>query len=119
MKKILKPASLLLAFLMLIGFFIFGILVAKITGAAEGQGLAGGAIVLFYGLVSGGIALVVGLVLAYLLDIKYIKMINWILTVFILLVFAYLWLSAPGRNSDSNESPSSEVEKPDTAVPDS
>ena len=65
MKKLLKPASLLFYFLMVVVFFIIGLYVAKLAGAGKNQMLAGGAIVLFYGLVSSGIAFLLALFVAH------------------------------------------------------
>jgi len=65
MKKLLKPASLLFYFLMVIVFFFIGLYLAKLVGAGKGQMLAGGATVLFYGLVSSGIAFTLALFVAH------------------------------------------------------
>jgi len=65
MKKLFKPASLLFYFLMVIVFFFIGLYLAKLVGAGKGQMLAGGAIVLFYGLVSAGIAFTLALFVAH------------------------------------------------------
>ena len=65
MKKLIKPASLLFYFLMVIVFFIIGLFLAKLVGAGKNQMLAGGAIVLFYGLVSAGITFFLALFIAY------------------------------------------------------
>jgi len=65
MKKLFKPASLLFYFLMVIVFFFIGLFFAKLVGAGKNQMLAGGAIVLFYGLVFAGIAFTLALFVAY------------------------------------------------------
>ena len=100
MKKLLKPAIFLLAFLALICFFLIGLVIAKLTAAAEGQGLAGGAIVLFYGLVSALIGLIAAIALGYFLPLKRIKQLNLVVFILALVVFAYLWLS---RDVDNTE----------------
>lgn len=64
MKKLFKPASLLFYFLTVIVFFFIGLFFAKLVGAGINQMLAGGAIVLFYGLVSAGIAFTLALFVA-------------------------------------------------------
>ena len=61
MKKLFKPASLLLYFLTILSFFLAGFLYAALTGAGKGQGLAGGAIVLGYGVLSAGVAFVISI----------------------------------------------------------
>ncbi|MGB4838353.1 MAG: hypothetical protein WBP08_05095 [Saprospiraceae bacterium] len=65
MKRLITPASILFSFLMVIVFFLLGIYVSKLVGADKNQMLAGGAIVLFYGLVSSGIAFILSLFIAY------------------------------------------------------
>jgi len=65
MNKIFKPACLLLYLLTLIIFFVFGVTIARISGAAEGQGLAGGAIVFFYGIIGSFLGFVTAIFIAY------------------------------------------------------
>ncbi len=79
MRSVFKPASFLLYVLSLICFFFIGLFIAKYTGAGENQGLAGGAIVLFYGIVTAGIALIVSVFVAYAIELKYIITLNKIL----------------------------------------
>jgi hypothetical protein len=89
MRNVFRPASLLLYALALISFFLIGLLLAKWTGAGEGQGLAAGAIVLFYGMVSAGVALIVSFIVAYHFSIKQIILLNKTLSA-VLLVMAIL-----------------------------
>ncbi len=58
MKKIVKPASLLFSVLSLLMFFIIGMYFAGLIEAGKNQGLAGGAIVLGWGVIFAGIAFV-------------------------------------------------------------
>lgn len=88
MKKLFKPASLLFYFFMILVFFIAGMYYAGITGAAEGQGLAGGAIVLGYGVITAFIALLVSFVVAYYTPREVIVRINQVLGVIFLIFVA-------------------------------
>ena len=58
-----RPASVLFVLLTLLISFVFGVVFASLSGAAEGQGLAGGAIVFFYGLIGSIIGLIGGIIL--------------------------------------------------------
>ena len=60
-----KGYSVLSYFVSLIGGFFCGLSVCALTGAAENQGLAGGAIVLFYGLIGSALALILAFFIAY------------------------------------------------------
>ena len=55
-----------------ITFFMLGAFLAGKLGVAEGQGLAGGAIVLGYGLVAGIIGLILGVVLSRYLSAQWL-----------------------------------------------
>ena len=87
MKKIFKPASFLLYILSLIIFFVIGASIAGVTGAAEGQGLAGGAIVFFYGIIGSFLGLVLAIFICYKSTLKTVININKIFgLLFIVLV---------------------------------
>lgn len=81
MKKLLKPIYLAFYALVLVSFFVIGMYYAKITGAAENKGLAGGAIILGYGVLFGSIAFIISLFIARKISLKYLKIINWILLI--------------------------------------
>ncbi len=83
--KLLKPINLLFYFLSLINFIFIGIYFAVITEAAKGQGLAGGAIVLGYGVITGAVALIVSIFLAYYIEDKIIILLNKILGILLAL----------------------------------
>jgi Ca2+/Na+ antiporter len=87
MKKLLKPACIGFYVLMLLSFFVLGLYFAAAIEAGKHQGLAGGAIVLGYGVLFGGIGFVASFFIAYFLELKIIKIINWIL----LLLLITLW----------------------------
>ena len=84
MKKLFKPACLLFYFLTVIVFFFIGLYVASLVGAGKNQMLAGGAIVLFYGLVSAGLSFVLALIVAYRVTLRSVITINKILGVLFL-----------------------------------
>jgi hypothetical protein len=86
MKKLLKPASLLMYVLVILVFFMAGMTITGISGVAKGQGLAGGAIVFFYGVVTAIIAFILSLFVAYKMQIGTIIKINKILG--IIFIFA-------------------------------
>lgn len=65
MKKLFKPASLLFNFLCLLVFFIVGMYFAGWIEAGKNQGLAGGAIVVGWGVLFAGIAFVASFFLTY------------------------------------------------------
>ena len=90
MSNSFKPASFLFYVLTLIAFFFMGMFLAAIVGAAEGQGLAGGAIVLFYGLITAVVALIIAILVARKSSLKRIKQLNVVLGVVVLIVGAYM-----------------------------
>lgn len=93
MKKLIKPASLLFYCLIIILFFFIGLYVAKLVDAGKGQMLAGGAIVLFYGLVSAGLAFVLALFVAFGVKHSTLIRINKIVgTLFFILVCVITYL---------------------------
>ena len=87
MKRMFKPYSILFYFFVVIVFFIAGVYFAGITGAAEGQGLAGAAIVLGYGVITAFVALILSLILVYYVEREIIVKANKVLGV-IFLIFA-------------------------------
>ncbi|MBD3630594.1 hypothetical protein [Cyclobacterium sp.] len=87
MKKLFKPASLLFSLLSLVVFFLIGMLYAGWIDAGKGQGLAGGAIVLGWGLIFALIAFIASFFLTYRLIHKKIIVLNWVL--FALLLATY------------------------------
>lgn len=87
MNKFLRLSSFLLYLLAILCFFFSGAMIAGFAGAGENQGLAGGAIVLMYGVISAGVGFVLALVLIGMLETNRIVLINKILAG-VLLVFA-------------------------------
>lgn len=60
-----KLYSILLYLLGIVGFFFLGIIYAVVTEAAKGQMLAGGAIILGYGIIGALTGLCVALIMAF------------------------------------------------------
>lgn len=87
MKKLLKPSNIAFYFLMFFVFFFVGIYMAGIVGAGKNQMLAGGAIVLGWGVMFAVIAFLASFFIALNTPHKTIVRLNWILL--ILLVVAY------------------------------
>lgn len=98
MKTILKPARIAFYFLMLLVFFALGLYFAQYIEAGKGQGLAGGAIVLAYGVVFGGIAFVASFFLANIIPHKTLKRSNWILLMLLLAAWGYKWYEFQERD---------------------
>jgi len=67
MKTFLKPSRILFYLLSAVLFFFLGIIFAKISGAGKNQMLAGSAIVLGYGVVSGFLAFLAAIIAAQFL----------------------------------------------------
>ncbi|HQY20786.1 MAG TPA: hypothetical protein PK294_04495 [Ignavibacteria bacterium] len=86
MKNLFRPACLLLYLLTLIAFFFGGMTMAALTGAAKDQGLAGGAIVFFYGVISIGMGFVFAMIYCFYASDKAVKTANWSLIGLIIIV---------------------------------
>lgn len=85
-----KPSNLLFYVLLTIIFFFVGMFLAAITGAAKGQGLAGGAIILGYGVMSAGIAFIASIVLVKLIPHIWIIRINKVFLILAVILIALL-----------------------------
>jgi hypothetical protein len=103
MKKLLKPACIGFYILMLLFFFVVGLYFAAAIDAGKGQGLAGGAIVLGYGVLFAGIAFVGSFFIAYFLDLKIIKIINWVLLILLLASWSYTYYQFQQRDKIQEE----------------
>jgi hypothetical protein len=87
--QMLKPYSFLLYGLVLISFFFVGVTYAGIVEAGKNQGLAGGAIVLGYGVMAACIGFLVSLFITYKTNRKIIFRINIILAMSIVGFWAF------------------------------
>lgn len=109
----IKPAALLFYLLIILVFFAIGILYAGLTGAAEGQGLAGGAIVFFYGIISAFLAFIFSLFVVYKVEYRTIVIANRVLGI---LFFAFAVYSAYRiYTRERKETPVKEYPKKTTA----
>ncbi|MCB0749342.1 MAG: hypothetical protein KDC90_17905, partial [Ignavibacteriae bacterium] len=64
MKKLIKPALLLLHFQTILVFFLVGVTYSGLTDATNGQELGGGAIVLGYSVMFAFIAFITSIIVA-------------------------------------------------------
>ena len=110
MKSLIKPYSLLLYFLVIIVFFFLGVTYAGITDAGKNQGLAGGAIVLGYGVISSFFALLMAFFIAFKSSKKTIVVLNKVFGLMIVgfIVFftwRYYTIIKPKRELQQQELP--------------
>lgn len=89
MRKLFKPANIVFSFLMLFLFFIAGLYFAGVTGAGKNQGLAGGAIVLGWGVLFGGIAFISSFFISYITPHKVIVRLNLLLLVILVITYGF------------------------------
>ncbi len=98
LKNLIKPASLLLYLLSILTFMLLGMTYAGVSGAGEGQGLAGGAIVFGYGVMAAGVALIAALLLAYQARHRVIVVTNQILAGLFVVLLAVTLYRADARD---------------------
>lgn len=103
MKQLFQPPSLILYLLAILVFDILGMSFAAITGAAKGQGLAGGAIVFMYGVYAAIAALLTALIFCYHADHVKIKKANRILAIVLVVLLVAISVRIFFMK-DSNES---------------
>lgn len=94
MRKLLKPSCIGFNILMLVTFLILGLFVGGMIESGKDHGLAGGAIVLGWGVLFGGLAFFVSFFVAYHLPVKALVRLNWILLVLFLAACGYIYLEA-------------------------
>ncbi len=101
--KILRNILFYLLFF-LTGFFL-GILAANIVDAGKGQMLAGGAIVLGYGVVGAVLGLVISIILSTIYKVKSsVKiLLNKILVVLLLSLWIFFYLKYQSREADKKD----------------
>lgn len=98
MNRIFKPASLLMYVLVGLVFFVVGAAVSGVADVAKGQGLAGGAIVVYYGIVTAIVAFIASLFIAYKTSNDAVVRINKIFGVLLLLVVCIVVFRAGAFN---------------------
>ncbi|MEH6765357.1 MAG: hypothetical protein V7655_12710 [Aequorivita antarctica] len=115
MKNFFKPARIGFYILMLLVCFILGLYFAAYIDAGKNQGLAGGAIVMGYGVLFAGIGLVASFFIAHFINVKTIIKINWILLVSFLSIFGYKYYQFDQR--DKRQKQENEQFKPAPTTP--
>jgi len=110
MKTIFKPANILFYVLSAIVCFILGMIVAGVTGAGEGQGLAGGAIVFMYGIMIGILAIIVSVVAVHFLKETRVVLINKVLAVVSIILVVLVFYRYQTRKTTSGETYRTETE---------
>ncbi|GHC64573.1 hypothetical protein [Ulvibacter litoralis] len=103
MKEFFKPFKIIFYFLMLLSFFIIGLHFASAIEAGKNQGLAGGAIVLGWGVLFGSIAFISSFFIATVLKPTLLKKINWILLIIILIASSLKYNEYQLRNMKQQE----------------
>ncbi len=109
MRKLIKPTSLLLYLLTMMVFFSLGSWYAVATDAAKGQMLAGGAIVLFHGVVVAFFAFFAALFLVYNSPHKTVVIANQILAVVLVVLIVIFVLKRSTRERDKSNSVKIEI----------
>jgi len=117
MKKLLKPASIAFYFLFAIVFFFFGMYLAKVTGAAKDQGLAGGAIVFGWGVLFGGIAFIASFFIVRYAVHKWIVRLNWLLLMIVAISYGLIHYNYLEREKEKEKSEQEFDPPPTTPVP--
>lgn len=106
MKNFFKPARLGFYFLMLVAFFIIGLYFAGLIDAGKGQGLAGGAIVLGYGIMFGVIACIASFFIAHYAPHKFIVYANIVLLAVVLIAYGithYRYIQRQNAKEESEQ----------------
>ena len=114
MKKVFKPGSLLFNVLTLIVFFFIGVYVAGAVGAGEGQMLAGGAIVLMWGVMFAGVAFVASFFVTGYAPHKTVVRLNWLMLVALLILYGITHYRYVQRQKEKEADP---IEKSKPATP--
>ena len=87
MIKLLKPANIAFYFLMPVFFFFVGIYAALLVGAGKNQMLAGGAIVLCWGIIFSAAAFICSLFIAHYTRNIIIVRLDWILLILLIILY--------------------------------
>lgn len=119
MKKKFRPASLLFNFLTLLVFFILGLLYAGLIDAGKNQGLAGGAIVFWWGVLFAGVAFIISFFVTHKVKHKKIVIGNWILFLVLLTgygIFHYRYVQRQKLKEKENQPYEKQPVTPTTSV---
>lgn len=116
--QMIKPYSFLLYLLAFVCFFFIGVSYAGVIEAAKGQMLAGGAIVVGYGVAGAFIGFLLSLIVANKMDRKIIIKLNIALAIFIVGFWAYYQIKYQQRqNAKDQEKQQLEQTKKQTTTP--
>ena len=113
----IRPFSLVLYLLALIAFFFVGVTYAGMIDAGKNQGLAGGAIVLSYGVVSSIIGLMISLIFVYKSNRKNIIKVNIILTLSVISFYAYFRMKYISKQSIKDQESHKEQQNLERTIP--
>lgn len=103
MKKLLKPSSIGFYILMLLVCFILGLYFAGDIDAGKNQGLAGGAIVVGYGVLFAGVGFIASFFIAYYVATKLLVKINVFLLILLLAAIGYKYFEFQQRDKLQKE----------------
>lgn len=112
MKKLLRPAALLFYLLVIPSCFMPGLGYVFISGSAEGQGLAGGAIVFMTGLFSALIGFVLAIFLAQKMEVPRLIRVNKVLGVIVLICAGMIAYRIWDKSNEQINRP--EINRPQT-----
>lgn len=113
-QKFFKLSSIGFYLLMIVLFFLVGLYVAKLSGAGKNQMLAGGAIVMMWGLLFAFGAFITSFFVVRLVSLKTVIQLNWILLILILSLYGYGYY----RLSIREKKASTEIHEPSkTRIP--
>lgn len=100
---------------MLLVCFIAGLVVAGILGVGKNQGLAGGAIVVGYGILFGGLGFIASFFIAFAVPIKTIIKINWVLLIILITTVGIIYykfsIHDKLQKEENNSSPTTPTPK--------
>ncbi len=112
MNNYFKPASILFYLLMLLVFFFVGVYAVRLLGAADNQGLAGGAIVLVWGLLFSGVAFISSFFIVRAIAIKKIVKLNLLLFIILVASIVITYLNYQARQA-LKDNPEENQEQPE------
>ena len=85
-------------------FFFIGLITAGLLGVAKNQGLAGGAIVLMYGIISGGVAVLISFFIAASTDYKTKIKINKVLAILLVPIIIFIAIRIVNTQQEESDS---------------
>lgn len=115
MKKLFRPAALLFYLLVIPPCFMLGLGYVFISGSADGQGLAGGAIVFMTGLFFALIGFVLAIFFARKMEVPRLIRVNKVLGVIVLICAGLLAYRIWDKSNEQMKQP--ELNRPKTKVP--